>query len=131
MTSMTTARRTEASFEIQLQPDAGELPGTGRFDFTKTWTGGLTGTSRGLMLSAGDPASGDAGYVALEVFDGEVDGRAGTLVFQQSGVMLDGETQLTYLVVPGAGTGELGGLAGVLTLSQTDGAHQVVLDYDV
>ena len=128
---MTAAHQTNASFEIELQPAAGELPGTGRFDFTKTWTGGLTGSSKGLMLSAGDPSAGEAGYVALEVFTGEVDGRAGTLVFQQSGILIDGETELTYLVVPGGGTGQLSGLAGVITLDQKDGTHKVVLDYEL
>lgn len=126
-----TARQTSATFEIQLQPAAGELPGTGRFDFTKTWTGGLAGTSQGVMLSGGDPASGDAGYVALEVFTGEVDGRAGTLVFQQSGILIGGETELTYLVVPGAATGDLAGLAGVITLDAEQGTHRVVLDYEL
>ena len=128
---MTAAHQTNASFESELPPGAGQPPGTGRFDFTKTWTGGLTGSSKGLMLSAGDPSAGEAGYVALEVFTGEVDGRAGTLVFQQSGILIDGETELTYLVVPGGGTGQLSGLAGVITLDQKDGTHKVVLDYEL
>lgn len=48
-------KSTDATFDIDLAGADALLEGTGRFDFTKTWAGGLDGTSRGVMLSAGDP----------------------------------------------------------------------------
>lgn len=114
-------------FDIELTPADGVLPGTGRFDFTKTWTGDISGTSAGVMLSAGDPASGTAGYVALEAFDGTVVGRHGTLVFQQFGSMTKGNSELRYEVVPGSGTGELEALAGEVHLQVIDGVHEVTV----
>jgi hypothetical protein len=115
---------TKAAFTIDLKPAEPLLEATGRFDFTKDWTGGMVGTSTGLMLSAGDPQAGTAGYVALEVFRGTVDGRDGTVVLQQFGTMTD-ETTLYYEFVPGSGTGQLTGILGKLTL---DG-HEVSVSY--
>ena len=123
--------QTSAEFSIDLTPGEGLHAGTDRFDFTKTWTGGLTGTSVGTMLSAGDPGAGHAGYVALERFEGEVDGREGTLVFQQFGTMDAAGPVLTYLVTPGSGTGALAGLTGTLNLDVVDGVHRVEFDYTI
>ncbi|MHB1738257.1 MAG: DUF3224 domain-containing protein [Actinomycetes bacterium] len=118
-----------AEFTIDVQPGTPELDSTGRFDFTKIWTGEMAGTSRGLMLSAGDPSSGDAGYVALETFDGTIDGQHGTVALQQFGTMRDGDTVLRYELVPGSGTGSLVGISGRIELRVTDGIHRVFLRY--
>ncbi len=120
---------TTAEFSVDLQPNAPDLEATGRFDFTKAWTGGMAGTSRGLMLSAGDPAAGNAGYVALEVFDGTIDGHPGTVALQQSGLMSDGDHVLHYDLVPGSGTGSLAGIIGSVDLTIDDGTHRVVVRY--
>ena len=58
------------SFEITMTPGEGVLDGTGRFDFVKTWSGDLTAEGAGAMFSAGDPAAGAAGYVAIETVRG-------------------------------------------------------------
>ena len=115
------------TFEVKLVPSEGVLPDTGRFDFTKTWTGDITGSSQGVMLSAGDPANGTAGYVALETFTGSISGLTGSVVLQQYGTMLDGTAQLQYEVAPGSGTAELSGLTGVVDLTMIDGVHHVAL----
>jgi len=124
---------TSATFEIDLRPDdAGELDGAaGRFAFTKSWSGGIAGAGRGFMASGGDPQSGSAGYVALELVEGTVDGRSGSFLLQQFGTMDAGGQRLEYAVVPGSGTGELTGLSGTISLIVEDGRHQVELDYSL
>ncbi len=122
---------TRATFEIEITPNETPLlPGVGRFDFQKVWDGDMQGRSIGLMLSAGDPASGTAGYVAMEVFEGTVDGKKGTLAFQQLGTMDGGNQGLRYIIVPGSGTGELEGAIGVLnlTVDEKTGEHSVLLE---
>ena len=125
--------RTSAAFEIQLRPDeTGELVGTaGRFEFTKSWSGGIEGTGRGFMASGGDPQSGSAGYVALELVEGTLEGRSGSFLLQQFGLMDSGEQRLEYAVVPGSATGELTGLTGTVSLTVEGGVHQVELDYSL
>ncbi|OYO01103.1 uncharacterized protein DUF3224 [Propionibacteriaceae bacterium ES.041] len=106
------------------------LGGTGRLNFTKTWSGGMAGTGRGVMISAGDPGSGEAGYVCFEIFEGSIDGHEGSAVLQQFGKMTGGDSELRYEVVPGSGTDELAGITGVveLTVDET-GQHRVRLSY--
>jgi hypothetical protein len=118
------------TFEVTLTPQEPEH-GIGRFGITKTWRGDLAGEGHGLMLSAGDPAHGTAGYVAMEVVEGALHGRSGSLAFQQFGVMRDGDQELRYDVVPGSGTGELSGIDGSLALTIDDRGHTYELTYTV
>ena len=121
-----------AQYTVAITPGEPLLEGTGRFGFEKTWTGGLEGTSSGLMLTGGDPASGSAGYVALEVFTGTLDGRRGSVTFQQSGAMDGREPDLLYLIVPGSGTEDLAGVRGSVTVEgiDDDGVHEVSVALD-
>jgi hypothetical protein len=80
------------------------------------------------MLSAGDPVRGKAGYVALERFDGTIDGLRGTVVLQQYGSMNDSVT-LYYEFVPGSGTDGLSGITGRIDLTVTEGDHRVHIHY--
>ena len=96
-----------------------------------TMHGELAGTGVGTMLSAGDPAAGEAGYVALETFEGTLAGRLGSFALQQLGVMHAGGQDLHYAVVPGSGTDELTGMAGTLHLEIADGEHRYRLTYSL
>jgi Protein of unknown function (DUF3224) len=125
------SRQTTAEFSIDLQPVDGLLDATGRFDFTKTWSGDMNGTSRGVMLSAGDPQSGDAGYVALEVFDGTIEGRHGQVALQQFGSMNQGGYELRYELVPGSATEELAGITGTIALVIDAGIHRVTVHHNL
>jgi hypothetical protein len=116
------------TFEVTITPQD-PVGGIGRFDLEKTWSGDLAGTGHGQMLSAGDPAQGSAGYVALEVVDGTLHGSHGSFAFQQLGVMRGGEQELRYDVVPGSGTGDLAGISGTLALTLDDRGHTYELTY--
>lgn len=109
------------SFEITMTPGEGVLDGTGRFDFVKTWSGDLTAEGAGAMFSAGDPAAGAAGYVAIETVRGTLAGREGSFALLQRGLMLADGISLEYVVAPGSGTGELVGITGTLDLDTSNG----------
>ncbi|WP_207795283.1 DUF3224 domain-containing protein [Deinococcus koreensis] len=122
------------TFQITLTPHApaqAPSPAIGRMHFDKTWSGDLSGHSRGEMLSVGDPASGTASYVVLEVFTGTLAGRGGSFAFRQSGDMHAGQSSLTYEVVPHSGSGELSGMSGALTLNRVDGVHHYTLTWEL
>lgn len=120
------------TFRVEMRPGAVELDGAvGRFDLSKTFDGGLQGTSAGVMLSAGDPRAGSAGYVALEVFTGQLDGRRGGFALQQSGTMHEGAQVLHYDVAPGSGTDELLGITGSIELVVEGGQHHYALTYQL
>lgn len=116
-----------------MTPGKTELGGAiGRFDFTKTFRGDFAGTGVGLMLSGGDPQSGSAGYVAMEIIHGHLEGREGGFVLQQFARMRDGSQTMHYEVVPGSASGHLKGMTGRLHLRvDEDGIHHYDLEYQV
>lgn len=100
-----------------------------RMRLSKTFHGGLEGTAAGEMLATLD--DGQSGvYLALERVTGVLDGRTGSFTLAHRGVMDRGATELLITIVPGSGTGELAGIAGVFHLTmQADGAHRYDLEY--
>ncbi len=127
---MSTARGT---FDVELSPMPPELDGAvSRFALTKRFHGDIDGTGAGVMLSAGDPQTGTAGYVAIETVRGRLGGRSGTFALQQFGTMRAGSQALHYEVVPGSGGGDLAGISGTfhLTIGE-DGTHRYALDYEL
>ena len=117
------------TFEVKLNPKPSDPP-LGKMSFEKQFHGGLDGTSRGEMLTAGSGAAGSSGgYVALEEFTGTLDGRKGSFILQHSGTMISGTPQLTITVVPDSGTGELKGLTGKMNITIADGKHSYNFEY--
>jgi Protein of unknown function (DUF3224) len=121
------------TFEVELTPGAAELDGAVvRLNLAKAFHGELEGDGRGVMLSAGDPSTGQAGYVAIETFAGRLDGREGSFALQQFGTMRGGAQTLHYEVVPGSGRDGLEGIGGVLELTiEDDGTHRYALEYEL
>jgi len=111
-------------FEVTLTPigadDKAEGSTLRRLSVAKQFQGDLEGESKGEMWTATTEVEGSAGYVAIERFTGKLQGRAGSFVLQHGGVMTRGSPQLTVLVVPDSGTGELAGLTGRMALVIAD-----------
>lgn len=115
-----------------IPPPAGEGAGrlaVGRMFIDKQYAGDLTGTGQGEMLSAGNPAAGSAGYVAIEHVIGTLHGRSGSFALQHSGTMHEGDSNLTIAIVPGSGTGDLFGIEGQLKLDIVEREHFYQIDY--
>lgn len=121
------------SFEVKLSPQSLAHPQAdstlGRMSIGKVFSGDLQGTSEGEMLTAGNPAKGSAGYVAIERVSGTLHGRAGTFILQHSGTMNRGAFELSVRVVPDSGSDGLVGIAGTLDIRIVDGKHFYTLDY--
>jgi hypothetical protein len=120
-------------FEVKMTPQTIEEPSTNktlaRFALDKQFKGSLEATSKGQMLTAGTAVQGSAGYVALELVTGSLNGKAGSFVLQHNGIMDRGTPSLTVTVVPDSGTGELIGLTGSMTIHIAAGAHTYEFDY--
>ncbi len=110
------------TFDVKVTPaepsDVAKAADTGRMTIDKTWTGGLTGTSKGEMLIGNTKENASMAYVAIERFTGSVDGHTGTFLFSHSAEMLNNApTKFDVTVVPGSGTGALKGLTGKLDIT--------------
>ena len=123
----------KGTFEITMTPPvAGEGAGrvaVGRMLIDKQYRGDLIGIGQGEMLSAGNPAGGSAGYVAMEHVTGAMGGRSGSFALQHTGTMHGGANALSISVVPGSGTGDFAGISGTLTLDIVGRTHHYELAY--
>ena len=120
-------------FEVKLNPQTAyntdEGSTLGRMSIDKQFHGDLEATSKGEMLMAGTATKGSAGYVALELVTGSLQGRKGTFVLQHSATMDRGTPHLNIIVVPDSGTGQLVGLTGEMDIIIAEGKHSYKFDY--
>ena len=125
--------RAAGPFDVKLRPlaldDKTEGTMLARMSLDKQFHGDLDAVSKGEMLSAGTAVKSSAGYVAIEHVSGRLNGHQGTFVLQHSATMTRGVPQLTIIVVPDSGTGELEGLAGTMTITIVDGKHSYDMEY--
>jgi len=123
------------SFTVKITPQPAEPgvgdPGIGRMGLHKRFEGGLKGEAHGQMLAMRTPVDGSAVYVALDRFEGELDGRRGGFALHHRGVMDAGVAALEVWVAPDSGSGELAGLRGKLDIRVEDKEHFYQLDYSL
>jgi len=123
----------KGTFDVELVPGPAELGGAvSRYELVKTFQGDFVGTGKGVMLWGGDPSIGEAGYVAIELVTGVLNGREGSFLLQQFGTMSSGSHDLRSEVVPGSGLGEVVGISGTLNLViAEDGTHFYELNFEL
>lgn len=123
-------QRAHGTFTVQVKPlSPAPAEGLARYSIDKEMHGDLEGATKGEMFSGGDPKEGVAGYVAMEVFAGALMGKHGTFALQHFATMGAAGPHMMVKVVPGSGTGEFKGMAGVLTIVIAGGKHSYELDY--
>ena len=116
-------------FDVDVKPDTASTAPYSRMTLKKHYHGALEADAQGEMLAGGDYKTGNAGYVAIETVTGTLDGLQGTFQIMQLGTMDAGKPDLRALVIPGSGTGALGGLTGTLKIDIAAGKHTYTLDY--
>ena len=116
--------------DVALAPPVETALPIGVARMTKTYSGGVTGRSATLFTSA---YGGEVGtYVALEAFEGALDGRSGTFAFVHSASTGGADRGDEFFrIVDGSGTGELRGIRGSGGLAvDADGTHRVWFDHE-
>jgi hypothetical protein len=120
----------QGTFTVDIKPlSPAPADGLSRFSIDKQIHGDLEGSTKGEMYAGGDYTKGAAGYVAIEVVTGTLDGKQGSFALMQMATMDASGLKLTAKVVPGSGTGALQGIAGTFTIDPTGGKHLWTLDY--
>jgi len=129
-------KKVSGTFEVKMEPLSISQQSTngiqlGRMSIDKTFSGPLSATSKGEMLSAVTPTKGSAGYVAIEQASGTLEGKKGSFVLQHFGMMSGAGQRLILEVVPDSGTGELAGLSGKMAIIIKDGQHHYEFEYEI
>ncbi len=125
-------RHAAGAFDVKVEPQAdakAPSPLLGRMSLDKAYHGDLEATARGQMLTAGTAVKGSAGYVAMELVTGTLQGRRGSFTLQHSGTMAHGAFQLSVTVVPDSGTEGLAGITGKMAITLTGGKHLYDFEY--
>ena len=127
--------RAIGDFTVKVTPD-GEVDkaqgaALGRMTLDKQFTGDLTASSKGQMLTAMTDVKGSAGYVAIERVTGTLQGHDGSFVLQHFATMsASSGPQQSITVVPDSGTGQLAGIAGQMLIKiGADGKHSYEFEY--
>lgn len=118
------------TFAVKVQPLApAPADGIARYSIDKEIHGDLEATTKGEMLAGGDLRAGTAGYVAMELVTGTLAGKHGSFALQHSATMDASGQKMLVIVVPGSGTGELKGIAGVFTIVIANGQHSYDFEF--
>jgi hypothetical protein len=129
--------RAKGEFEVKLSPissyapDSPAGPPLGRLSIDKQFRGDLEGASVGEMLTAGSAIKGSAAYVAVERVTGTLNGKTGSFALHHTGIMSRGNGELSVVVAPDSGTGELTGLTGEMAIIIADGKHSYEFEYQL
>jgi hypothetical protein len=128
--------KVSGKFEVKLQPLEAYAEGSngvtlGRMSIEKTFSGALSASSKGEMLTATTSVEGSAGYVAIEQVTGTLSGKSGSFVLQHFGTMSQDQNFLLLEVVPNSGTGDLAGLSGKMSIRMEEGQHFYDFDYEL
>ncbi len=122
----------QGTFTVDIRPlTPAPAEGLGRYTINKQIRGDLEATTLGEMFTSGDPKQGAAGYVAIEVVTGTLNGKRGSFALQHFATIDGKGPQMQVIVVPGSGTGELKGIEGTFTISVEAGKHLYELEYEL
>ena len=125
------SNRASGTFEVKMSPQdqVADMP-VGRMQIDKQFQGDLVGTSKGQMLMASSSSvKNSAGYVAIEMVTGTLNGRHGSFYLQHNGVMTRGVGELMIAVIPDSGTDELTGLRGKMNIIIAEDKHSYEFEY--
>ena len=119
-----------------------DLPAEPRFDtglpvgfvvMEKKYDGQVQGRSATWFVSAYSQSTNVGTYVALESFEGSLNGAAGAFNFAHSGTISGSDrTDEFFTIVPTSGTGDLAGIRGSGGMAiDPDGTHRVWFEYEL
>ncbi|MBR7838657.1 DUF3224 domain-containing protein [Actinospica durhamensis] len=99
----------------------------------KQYEGDIAGRSATLLTAALDHFAGGSPYVAVESFEGTLDGRDGAFNFAHTPAT--GQTarpESLFRIMPTSGTGRLAGIRGTGGMAiDADGTHRIWFDYEL
>lgn len=117
------------TFEVDLTPQEDVDAPAGRMILRKRYSGGLSGSAVGQMISK-RTTTGEAAYFAVEEFTGVLNGRSGGFTLLHHGRMNAQGQSLVITILDGSGSGELETVTGTMTITQDGNGHRYELSYE-
>ncbi|MFI8261058.1 MULTISPECIES: DUF3224 domain-containing protein [unclassified Streptomyces] len=120
-----------APSELKPEPAVATALPVGVATMEKHFEGEVTGHSATLFTAAFDQTTGVGTYVAMESFEGSLQGREGAFNFVHSATTSGSDrTAEFFTIVPSSGTAGLAGISGSGGMAvDADGTHRIWFDY--
>ena len=120
----------KGTFEVDLQPQADVDSPAGRMVIDKTYSGDMTGSGVGQMISK-RIEGGAAVYYGIEEFSGSVNRKDGAFTLIHRGYMTQESQTLDIEILEGSGSGELENISGSMAITQDSNGHSYELTYEL
>ena len=97
----------------------------------KEFRGDLEAIAHGEMMAASEPLTGAGVYVALDRVTGTLHGKSGSFLMAHRGIRNADGQELSIVIVPGSGTGQLTGITGTVGIEIMGKEHFYTMDYEM
>jgi hypothetical protein len=122
----------KGSFDVTITPqDSAPDATVARMLLYKEFHGDLEAIAHGEMMAAHEPLTGAGVYVALDRVTGTLHGRRGSFLMAHRGIRNADGQELSIVIVPGSGTGQLTGIAGTVGIEIAGKEHFYSVDYEL
>ena len=119
-------------FDVTITPQASAADApVARMLLYKEFRGDLEAIAHGEMMAAGEPLTGAGVYVAIDRVTGTLHGRSGSFLMAHRGVRNADGQELSIVIVPGSGTGQLTGITGTVGIEIAGKEHFYSVEYEL
>ena len=119
-------------FTVTLTPqDSPADAPVARMLLYKEFHGDLEAIAHGEMMAAHEPLTGAGVYVAIDRVTGTLHGRSGSFLIAHRGIRNADGQELSIVIVPGSGTGQLTGITGSLGIEIVGKEHFYSVEYEL
>ena len=120
----------KGAFDVTITPQesAPDAP-VARMTLYKEFHGDLEAIAHGEMTAAHEPLTGAGVYVAIDRVTGTLHGRGGSFLIAHRGIRNADGQELSIVIVPGSGTGQLAGITGTIGIEIVEKKHFYTIDY--
>jgi hypothetical protein len=122
----------KGSFDVKITPqESAPDAAVARMLLYKEFHGDLDAIAHGEMMAAQEPLTGAGVYVALDRVTGTLHGKSGSFLMAHRGIRNADGQELSIVIVPGSGTGQLTGITGTVGIEIVEKKHFYSVEYDV
>jgi len=125
-------KHAKGPFDVTITPqESAPDAAVARMLLYKEFHGDLEAIAHGEMMAAGEPLTGAGVYVAIDRVTGTLHGRSGSFLMAHRGVRNADGQELSIVIVPGSGTGQLTGITGTIGIEIVDKKHFYSVEYEM
>jgi hypothetical protein len=125
-------KQAKGAFDVKITPQetaAGEP--VARMLLYTEFHGDLEAVAHGEMLAGDEPLTGARVYVAIDRVTGTLHGRSGGFIMAHRGIANAEGQELSIVIVPGSGTGQLEGIRGTVGIEIVEKKHFYTVEYEL